>query len=345
MKSIYSVSRESLEQYFISKKMPKFRATQVFEGLYKQNVNNLFDIKGLKKEVMVMLNEDFFFNKLDIIDKNEAEDGTIKYLYRLADGSLIETVLMVHNYGYSVCVSTQVGCNMGCAFCASGEVKKIRDLTPDEMLLQVKIINDDLKKQDLRVTNVVIMGIGEPFDNYEHVMEFIKIINDDRALEIGARHITVSTCGISSKIYDFASFPYQVNLAISLHFATNIKRSKYMRINNTYSLESIVDALKFYYQKTNRRITFEYIMLNGINDSLEDAEELAKFASKFNCYINLIPYNETDNGLKRSSNEQVRKFFDYLKNKNLNVTRRREQGSDIAAACGQLRVNKLKEEL
>ncbi|HHX79383.1 MAG TPA: 23S rRNA (adenine(2503)-C(2))-methyltransferase RlmN [Acholeplasmataceae bacterium] len=345
MKSIYSVSRKSLEQYFIDKKMPKFRATQVFEGLYKQDVDNLFDIKGLKKEVMTMLNDDFYFNKLEIVEKNKADDGTTKYLFKLEDGSLIETVLMVHNYGYSVCVSTQVGCNMGCSFCASGEVKKIRNLTPDEMLLQVKVINDDLKKQELRVTNVVMMGIGEPFDNFENVLEFIRIINDDRGLEIGARHITVSTCGIAPKIIEFANFPYQVNLAISLHFATNIKRSKYMKINNTYSLESIIEALKFYYQKTNRRITFEYIMLKGINDSIEDAEELAKLVSQFNCYINLIPYNDTDNKFKRSDDEQVRKFFDHLKKKNLNVTRRREQGSEIAAACGQLRVNKLKEKI
>lgn len=345
MKSIYAVSREALERYFIDKKMPKFRATQVFEGLYRQNVDNLFDIKGLKKEVMVLLNEDFYFNNLEIIEKSKADDGTTKYLFRLADGSLIETVLMVHNYGYSVCVSAQVGCNMGCAFCASGEVKKSRNLSPDEILLQVKIINDDLIKQDLRVTNVVIMGIGEPFDNFENVLEFIRIINDNKGLEIGARHITVSTCGIASKIKEFAKFPYQVNLAISLHFATNIKRSKYMKINNTYSLEDIADALKFYYEKTNRRITFEYIMLKGINDSLEDAEELVRFVNQFNCYINLIPYNETDNKFKRSSDEQTRKFFDYLKKRKLNVTRRREQGSEIAAACGQLRVNKLKEKV
>lgn len=343
MKSIYSVSREALEKYFLDKKMPKFRATQVFEGLYKQNVNNLFDIKGLKKEALIMLNEDFYFNELEIAEKKKAEDGTTKYLFRLADGSLIETVLMVHNYGHSVCVSTQVGCNMGCAFCASGETKKLRDLTPDEMLLQVKVIDDELKKQDLRVSNVVVMGIGEPFDNYENVMEFIRITNDDKALGIGSRHITVSTCGISSKIMQFANFPFQVNLAISLHFATNIKRSKYMKINNAYSLESIMEALKFYYEKTNRRITFEYILLKGINDSLEDAEELVKLVSKFNCYINLIPYNETGNQFKRSDEEQVRKFYDYLKKRNMNVTRRREQGLEISAACGQLRVNKIKE--
>lgn len=229
---------------------------------------------------------------------------------------------------------------MGCKFCASGIVKKIRNLETYEIVLQVLTIDNYLRKSDKRVSHVVIMGIGEPFDNYDNVMDFIKIINEPKGLEIGSRHITLSTCGLVPKIKEFASFPLQVNLAISLHFATNEKRSKYMPINKKYQLDELFDALEYYYQQTNRRITLEYILLKDINDSLQDARELAKYAQRLNCYINLIPYNETG-VFKRSTIEARDAFFNELNKLRVNAIIRKEHGHDIDAACGQLRVKRM----
>ncbi len=342
MKNIYDYSRTWFENYFIEKKLAKFRAVQVFEALYRQKISDFNFITTINKEVKNMLSSEFCFANLTLDTKLEASDGTVKFLFSLEDGNLIETVLMRHDYGNSVCVTSQVGCNMGCKFCASGMVKKIRNLSPSEMVLQVLFIDNYLQLKKERVSHVVIMGIGEPFDNYDNVMEFIRIINDDKGLAIGARHITVSTCGIVPKIIEFSEFPLQINLAISLHFATDEKRSQYMKINNRYNLKELFSALKYYYQKTNRRITFEYILLEGINDSLEDAEKLVRLVKGTNCYLNLIPYNNT--GLySRSSNDKRDQFFDYLNRNHINAIVRKEHGLDIDAACGQLRVKKMKE--
>lgn len=339
-KNIYNYSRTSLEQYFLSIGSEKFRATQVFEGIYRQRVKSFLSISNLKNEFKLKLEEEFQIPSLTVAKVQTSSDETKKYLFRLFDGNLIETVLMKHNYGYSVCVTTQAGCNMGCSFCASGQVKKKRDLQTAEMVLQVLEIDNYLKLENKRVSHVVIMGIGEPFDNYDNVIEFIKIINDDKALEIGSRHITLSTCGIVPKIYEFSELPLQVNLAVSLHFPNNEKRSKYMKINKKYPLEELFVALRHYYQKTNRRITFEYILLDGINDSLEDANELIELIKGMNAYVNLIPYNET--GIFRRSNEKrMRTFFDYLIKNKVNAIIRKEQGHDIDAACGQLRLKEL----
>ena len=339
-RSIYGITKDQLEDYFVSKELAKYRATQVFESIYRMRYDSFNKITNIKKDVLAMLDNDFSFNELKIVEQHTSSDGTTKFLFELEDKNLIETVLMVHEYGYSVCVTTQVGCNMGCKFCASGIVKKIRNLETYEIVLQVLTIDNYLRKSDKRVSHVVIMGIGEPFDNYDNVMDFIKIINEPKGLEIGSRHITLSTCGLVPKIKEFASFPLQVNLAISLHFATNEKRSKYMPINKKYQLDELFDALEYYYQQTNRRITLEYILLKDIHDSLQDARELAKYAQRLNCYINLIPYNETG-VFKRSTIEARDAFFNELNKLRVNAIIRKEHGHDIDAACGQLRVKRM----
>ena len=340
--SIYNFSKDRLDQYFIANGSPKFRSTQVFEAIYKQRLTDFSQMTNFKRDFIAKLTEDFGFPVLKTVTVQTSSDETKKYLFELEDGNLIETVLMKQSYGYSVCVTSQVGCNMGCAFCASGTTKKIRNLEPSEMVLQVLTIDNYLKLEEKRVSHVVIMGIGEPFDNYDNVIEFVKIINDGKGLEIGSRHISVSTCGIVPKIYEFAEVPLQINLAISLHFATNEKRSKYMGINKTYNLEDLKKALKYYYSRTNRRLTFEYILLDGINDTLDDARDLAEFVREFNSYVNLIPYNQTAGVFKRSTEKKAHIFFDYLMKNKINVTLRREQGHDIDAACGQLRIKELK---
>jgi 23S rRNA (adenine2503-C2)-methyltransferase len=230
---------------------------------------------------------------------------------------------------------------MGCAFCASGLNKKQRNLEVYEMVLQIQMINDILSKEGKRVSHVVVMGIGEPFDNYDNLIDFLRIINDAKGLEIGSRHITVSTCGIVPKIIEYSDFELQVNLAISLHFADDEKRSKYMLINRAYNIDELMESLKYYYSKTNRRITFEYILLKDINDSLEDAKQLVKLLKGINCYVNLIPMNSTINEFTRSTQEKMNAFYNALVKSNINVTLRREQGHDIDAACGQLRSKRM----
>ncbi len=344
--SIYNYTKKELEQYFISKDLAKFRATQVIEGIYREKVKDFQDISNLSKDVKALLKDDFIIDELSVEKKSVASDGTTKFLFKLSDGNLIETVLMIHPYGYSVCVTSQVGCNMGCAFCASGTTKKIRNLEPFEMVLQVLTIDNMLALEDKRVSHVVVMGIGEPFDNYDNVMKFVSIINEQKGLAIGARHLTISTCGLVPKIIEFSEFPLQVNLAISLHFATDELRDKYMPINRKYKLHELIEACKYYYEKTNRRLTFEYILLDGINDSLADAMDLVELIKGLNCYVNLIPYNNSDTfkGILRRTTETRRDaFFDYLNKNHINAIVRKEHGTDIDAACGQLRVKALKE--
>lgn len=334
MKSIYSITREKLEEYFINNNDKKFRATQIFEWVYRKKVSLFDEITNINKDSINKLKEDFDFNNLKIIAKEEDKDVK-KYLFELNDKNKIESVVMYHDYGISICVSSQIGCNMGCAFCESGRLKKIRNLTVDEMVLQVIQIEEDIKE---RISHIVIMGIGEPFDNYDNVIDFINIANDDYALAIGARHITVSTSGIVPKIYDFADNISQVNLAISLHAPDNETRDKIMKVNKAYNIEEVMKAVKYYIDKTNRKVTFEYIMLDGVNDTDEHAKKLCKLIKGLNAYVNLIPYNETNNiEFKRSSTSQINRFYDILKKNNINVTIRREFGSKVSAACGQLR--------
>ena len=292
---------------------------------------------NVKKSVIEKLKEDFVIEQLKVLKVQNGKD-VHKYLFELDDGNKIEAVLMNHDYGNSLCISSQVGCNMGCKFCESGRRKKVRNLTTGEMVEQILKVEDE---SNLRISHVVIMGIGEPFDNYDNICNFIKIINHSKGLNIGARHITVSTCGLVPKILEFSNFPYQVNLAISLHAPNDELRKEIMPIAKAYPLKDLMNAIKIYLEKTNRRVTFEYIMLNGVNDSIDNALELANLLKGINAYVNLIPYNETEAlQYKRSNPLTIAKFYDILKKNNITVTIRREFGGTISAACGQLRSKK-----
>jgi len=336
MKNIYDYTLEELEEYFISIGEKKFKAIQLFEWLYKKRVDDFDLMSNIKIDTLNKLKSEFEIGKLEIIKKQEDKD-VVKYLFNLNDNNKVEAVLMLHDYGNSLCVSTQVGCNMGCSFCESGRLKKVRNLSKYEMVMQILKIEEDL---NLRISHVVLMGIGEPFDNYDNVIRFIKIINSGKGIDIGARHITVSTCGIVPKIEEFIKDGNQINLAISLHAPNNEIRDKIMKINKVYKIEELIKVLKKYIEKTNRRVTFEYILLDNVNDSKECAIELSKLLKGMNCYVNLIPYNETSHiEYKKSSKEKIMNFYDTLKKNNINVTIRREFGSKVDAACGQLRAN------
>ena len=337
MKNIYNLSLEELEEYFLEHGSKKFHALQLFQWLYEKRVESYEEMTNIKQELRDSLSSLYSIDRLKIVDVQEDTD-VCKYLFELCDGEHIEAVLMRHDYGNSICVSSQVGCNMGCRFCESGRRKKVRNLETYEMVLQILMIEKLLGE---RISHVVVMGIGEPFDNYDNLIRFFQIINHPKGLAIGARHITVSTCGIVPKILEFSDFPLQVNLAVSLHAPNDKLRDSIMPINKAYPIREVMDALKIYLKKTNRRLTFEYILLKDINDSEECALELAHLVKGINCYINLIPYNETNNlDFKRTNTIQIMRFYDILKKNNVNVTIRREFGGNISAACGQLRSKK-----
>ena len=334
--NIYDYTIKQLEDYFISKGEKKFKAVQVFEWLYQKRVKSFEEMTNIKKEVISYLKKDFKINSLEILTKQEDVD-VIKYLFKLEDNNKIEAVLMKHDYGNSLCVSSQVGCNMGCKFCESGRLKKVRNLNASEMVLQLLKIEEDL---NIRISHLVLMGIGEPFDNYENVIKFIDIINTPKGIALGSRHITVSTCGIIPKIKEFIKDGKQVNLAISLHASNDKLRNQLMPISKVYKLEDLMKTIKEYIKQTNRRVTFEYILLKGVNDKYENAVELSKLLKGMNCYVNLIPYNETSHiEFKKSDQNTILKFYDTLKKNNIGVTIRREFGKKVSAACGQLRAN------
>lgn len=336
MQNIYSLSLTDLEIYFEKINDKKFRARQVYEWLYRKRVKSFDDMTNLKKELIERLKNDYTFDGIKIVTK-QSDIDVHKYLFELQDGKRVEAVLMLHDYGNSLCISTQVGCNMSCSFCESGRLKKQRDLLPYEMILPILMVEDDLS---LRISHVVLMGIGEPFDNYDNVMKFLDIVNEPLGIALGARHITVSTCGIIPKIEDFSNNSRQVNLAISLHAPNDTLRTKLMPINKVYKLKELIDSLKRYIEKTNRRVTFEYIMLKDVNDTKECALELVKLLKGMNCYVNLIPYNSTSHfEYQKSSKENILAFYDTLIKNNINVTIRKEFGSKVMAACGQLRAN------
>ena len=338
MNNIYNYRVEELENYFLSIGEKKFKARQIYDWLYVKRVNDFKLMSNIKKELQDKLSNEFSLDFIKIKRKQESE-LTSKYLFELVDGNYIEAVLMRHDYGISVCVSSQVGCNMGCKFCESGRLKKVRDLESYEIVEQIMLIEDDIKS---RIDSVVIMGIGEPFDNYNNIMNFIRIINSPFGINIGARHITVSTCGLIPKIDDFSNEDLQVNLAISLHASNDEIRNKIMPVNKAYSINDLIGCLKRYIAKTNRRVTIEYVMLNSVNDSIDNAVELSKLLRGMNVYVNLIPYNETSHiEFKKSSKERILKFYDTLKQNGINVTIRREFGGKIDAACGQLRAKEV----
>ena len=337
MKSIYDFTREKLEEFFIGQNEKKFRAIQVYEWLYKKRISSFEEMQNISKTTIQLLKENFLIDKLNLL-ASQSDVDVDKYLFELKDQNKIEAVLMHHDYGYSLCISTEVGCNMGCLFCESGRLKKVRNLEVSEMVLQILQIE---KLKNVRISHVVLMGIGEPFDNYDNVIDFIKGINDPKGIDLGARHITISTCGLVPKIKEFMELNTQVNLAVSLHAPNNYLRDKIMPINKAYKIEELMEAIKAYIKKTNRRVTFEYIMLKDLNDTKDCALELAKLLKGINCYVNLIPYNRTSAHDKfgKSDKETILKFYDTLKKNNINVTIRREFGSKVMAACGQLRAN------
>ena len=334
---IYDYTRQELEEYFINNNDKKFRAEQVFKWLYQKKIKKYEEMTDIKKETLEKLSKELPIERVELV-KVERDKDVNKYLFKLKDNEHIEAVLMRHDYGNSICVSSQIGCNMGCKFCESGRRKKVRNLTSGEIVTQVLEVEEDINE---RITHVVIMGIGEPFDNYDEVIKFCRIINDPKGLAIGSRHITISTCGIIPKIREFSDIDMQINLAISLHAPNTELRSQIMPINKAYPLKDLIEEIKKYVEKTNRRVTFEYILLKNINDQEKHAKELAKLLKGINCYVNLIPYNETENiEYERSNMFQIMKFYDILKKENINVTIRKEFGSKISAACGQLRSKK-----
>ena len=339
MRNIYGIKRADLEEYFLSKGEKKYKALQVFEWLYEKKVRKFTEMTNIKKDLQEELANDFS-NSFITIERKQEDKLTKKYLFKLEDNNYIEAVLMEHDYGLSICVSSEVGCNMGCAFCESGRLKKVRNLETHEMVEQILLVEDDIKK---RISSVVIMGIGEPLDNYDNVLDFIKIINDAKGLAIGARHITLSTCGLIPKIKELSNEELQINLAISLHAPNTQLRDKIMPINKAYPLKDLIETIKEYTEKTKRRVTIEYVMLNEVNDNETQAQELVKLLKGLNVYVNLIPYNETSHiEFKKSTPERIQKFYYILIQKGLTATTRKEFGIKIDAACVQLRSKEVK---
>lgn len=332
---IYDLTYEKLEQFLVDNGFKKYRTEQIWQWLYVHKIDDFDEMLNIPNDLKEIIKENFTLKSLVKVVQSVSQDGTVKILYGLHDKHLIETVLMENPYGNSVCVTTQVGCNIGCSFCASGIIRKQRDLSNGEIIEQ--IIQTE-KLSGKKINYVVVMGIGEPFDNYNHLKDFLFTINHPKGLAIGARKITVSTSGLAHKIKEFAHLGIQVNLAISLHAPNDEIRSKLMKINNTFSIDNVLEAVKYYLSVTKRRVTFEYILIDGVNDSVENAKELARKIRGLNAYVNLIPYNEVfEVEYKRSTKENQLKFYDALKRENIQVTLRKEQGHDINAACGQLR--------
>ncbi|PKG25216.1 23S rRNA (adenine(2503)-C(2))-methyltransferase RlmN [Niallia nealsonii] len=343
--SIYSLQLDELKTWLKENNEKAFRADQIFEWLYKQRVTSFEDMSNLSKSLRQLLADNFTITTLKTIIEQTSSDGTIKFLFELHDGYSIETVLMRHEYGNSVCVTTQVGCRIGCTFCASTLGGLKRNLEAGEIVAQVVKVQQALDQTDERVSSVVIMGIGEPFDNFNNMLSFLKIINHDQALNIGARHITVSTSGIVPKIYEFADQNMQINFAVSLHAPNTELRSRLMPINRAYKLPQLMEAIRYYVEKTGRRVSFEYGLFGNVNDQVEHAEELAKLVKGIKCHVNLIPVNYVpERDYVRTPKDQIFLFEKTLKNHGVNVTIRREQGSDIDAACGQLRAKERQEE-
>ncbi len=334
--NIYNFTGEELEKFLVENGFKKYNATQIIEWVYEKKEFDFNKMSNLSKKLISFCSEKFIIETPKII-KVEKSTLANKYLLNLKDNNKIECVLMNHDYGYSLCVSSQVGCNMGCSFCESGRLKKVRDLTLAELVGQVICVS---KYEQVRIDSIVVMGIGEPFDNFENIKRFIKVVTDPKMINIGQRHLTISTCGLVPKIYEFADLETGVNLAISLHAPNNEIRDKIMKVNHGFKIEKVMEALDYYIKKTNRRVTIEYIMLEGINDSDKCAHELVNLVKGKLMYVNLIPYNETTHfELKRSNDFKIKSFYDILKSNDINVTIRKEMGGNLSAACGQLRAN------
>lgn len=318
-----------------------FRASQVFEWLHKKGVGAFEEMTNVSKAQIEVLNKEFDLRSCRIEDKCVSKlDGTVKYLFRLIDGELIESVLMKYKYGYSFCISTQVGCKMGCRFCASTLNGVVRSLTASEMLSQIHAAQND---ENVRISHVVLMGMGEPLDNYDNVLRFLDLVGHEKGLCISMRNISVSTCGIVPKMYDLADRKYQLTLSVSLHAPFDAMRSEIMPINRKYPLSEVIKACRYYCKTTNRRISFEYSMISGLNDTDECAGELCKLLKGMLCHVNLIPVNNVrENNFEKSDSNRIERFRQILEGSGLNVTVRRSLGGDIDASCGQLRNNHLK---
>ena len=340
MINLYGVEMKKLQDMMVNEGQKPYRAVQLYTWIYEKKATSFDEMSDISLKFREVLNAKYCLKLPSIFLKQESSDGTIKLLVELEDGSKVECVLMRYSYGNAVCVSSQVGCNMGCSFCSSGLLGKQRNLKAEEMMGQVLLINQLLKEENKgqHVTHIVVMGTGEPFDNYDNVMDFIRILNHPKGLAIGARHITVSTCGIIEGIKKYAREGLQTNLAISLHAPNNELRNKLMKVNKAYPLEVLMEAIKEYEAIANRRVTYEYLLIQDVNDNKENAEELIKLIKGTNGYVNLIPYNETNkNDYKRSSGNRVHTFLDILMKNKVKATIRKEFGSDIDAACGQLK--------
>ena len=342
MKNIKDYDLNKLKEELIRIGEKPFRAEQIFKWLYQEKVKSFDDMTNLSLELREKLKQNYTMCNFKILRKQESKDGTIKYLFDVLDGNAIETVLMSYHHGYSICVSSQIGCKMGCKFCASTGINFIRNLSSGEIVEQILAVEQDT---GYRISNVVLMGIGEPLDNYDNVVNAIHIINNPKGINIGARHISLSTSGLVPKIYKLAEENIQCTLSISLHATSNKKRSSMMPVNNAYPIEELIQACKDYIEKTHRRISFEYALAKDNNDNIEDAKELVKLLKGMICHVNLIPINKIENGkFDKSSKENIIKFRDYLNDHGIVATIRRELGSDIDAACGQLRRKNLEGE-
>jgi 23S rRNA (adenine2503-C2)-methyltransferase len=347
--SIYGLTLDQLTAWLTEHGHKKSRASQVWDWLYRKRVTDFSEMMDVNNECIQILADHFVIQTLNEHLKQESADGTIKFLFKLRDGNLIETVLMRHKFGLSVCVTTQVGCNIGCSFCASGLLAKSRDLTSGEIVEQIMKVQLylDQAKQNERVSHVVVMGIGEPFDNFKNLVDFVRVIKDHKGLAIGPRHITVSTSGLADKIVEFADSDLQINLAVSLHAPNNELRTRIMKINRAIPIEKLMQTIDYYLEKTHRRVTLEYILLKDVNDRREHALELVDLIGDRGdlVNVNLIPYNPVDehSQYQRSEQESVRAFYDTMKKHDINVSVRLEHGTDIDAACGQLRSKQIKE--
>lgn len=341
-KDIVSMSFDELSMELKEMGLPKFRATQIYDWLHKKCVSSFEEMTNISKDLIRTLNDNFVIFNCTIEKKLVSRyDNTVKYLFSLPDGEYLECVVMDYKYGHTICVSTQVGCKMGCAFCASGIGGFKRQLTPSEMLSQIYTAQRDLS---LRISRIVLMGMGEPLDNFDNVMRFLELVSDERGLNIGMRHISLSTSGIVPRIYDLLDKRLQLTLSVSLHAPNNEIRSKIMPVNKSWDIVELLDACKLYADTTSRRISFEYAMMKGVNDSAECAEELSKRLKGILCHVNLIPANEVpEKGHERSTDNSIIQFKNILEKNGLAVTVRRTLGSDINASCGQLRREKIKE--
>lgn len=348
--SLYGLTQARLTEWLGEHGHKKSRAAQVWESLYRKRTASFADMADVHPDCVRTLEEHFEIRSMEEHTKQQSVDGTVKFLFRLKDGNLIETVMMRHKFGISVCVTTQVGCNIGCSFCASGLLKKDRDLSAGEIVEQIVKVQQFLDEagQGERVSHIVVMGIGEPFDNFENLLDFLETVKDHKGLAIGARHITVSTSGLANKIVEFADVDPGVNLAISLHAPNDELRTRIMKINRAIPIAKLMDAIHYYLEKTRRRITLEYILLKDVNDQVEHALELAELVGGIRklANVNLIPYNPVDehSQYRRSDNAAIVAFYDALKKQGISCSVRLEHGVDIDAACGQLRSKQVKEE-